>query len=242
MASKQKIAAVIGVLCEVYNRQPTAATYRAYEMGLDGISDEQLDRAGLAVLQSSTQKFMPTPGELRLSAFTEGRGIESRIDDAWRSLNRAIDRYGHGRSVNFRDALVNATVRLLGGWERVCRLTRDEFDKWYYKDFRTTYGRLMDSGCPPDAAGYLVGETERLNGPWVGQPCLRDGKPYELPAPYEVNCHYIPMLESPTAEKQICSRPDTLPKLKLKTVHLCNVADESLVDRLATEDASAPVR
>lgn len=216
MASKEKIAVTIAALCEAFNRSPTKATFMAYEIGLGDISDEQLDRAALATLQSASQKFMPTPGELRALALTEGRGVESRVDEAWSTLNRAIDKFGAGRSVNFRDGLINATVRMLGGWERICQLPVEEFEKWFQKDFRATYSRFMQSGPPVDSAGYLVGETERVNGTWVGFPCLKDGKIYELPMPEEMDSPYKPLIESPPATTQIGERPADIPRVEFR--------------------------
>ena len=61
MASKAKLAAVVGVLCEAFGRKPTAATFTAYEIACGDVSDEQLDAAGHAALRR-TGSFMPTPG------------------------------------------------------------------------------------------------------------------------------------------------------------------------------------
>ena len=141
---------------------------------------------------------------------------EARVDAAWRSLCLAIDRFGASRSVNFRDALINAAVRHLGGWEFACQKSVDDFETWYRKDFARVYTTLLEQGCPIEAAGYLVGETERTNRQWVGKPYGRSGKLYELPAVEEMPATYTPLLESPKAIPGAPLRPASLPKLELK--------------------------
>ena len=215
MASREKVGVVVGMLCEAFNRKPSVPMIEAYYIGIGDLSDEAIDAAGTAVLRGD-YKFMPTPGELRGLASTNGAGVEARCDAAWMVFNRAIDAHGGARSVNFRDALINATVRLLGGWERCCTLPKEEFEKWYRKDFFATYTRLMASGCPQEASGYLIGECERQNGGWVGQEYGKGGKPYELPAPEDVASPYEPALLSPPAAQQITKRSAGIPVIEFK--------------------------
>lgn len=216
MASKQKIAAVVAMLCEAFNRKPSAATFKAYEVGLAGLTDEQINQAANAVLTDSGE-FMPTPGQLRAMAVTGGVGYESQADTAWALLCLAIDRFGSAKSVNFRDALINATVRFMGGWEFVCQRPVEEFEKWTKKAFLETYVRFMRHGCPTELTGYLIGSNEKANGVWVGREFGGGGKPFELPAPEEVCCDYQPLLISQENQQPaLNSRSAELPKLELK--------------------------
>lgn len=218
MANKQKIAATVGMLCEAFNRKPSAATFMAYEIGLDGITDEQLDRAVHSVL-SGGDEFMPTPGQLRALSVTGGLGVDAYADRAWALLCRAIDKFGSARSVNFRDALINATVRFMGGWEFICQRPVEEFEKWTKKDFREAYTRFMQHGCPAELTSYLIGNNEKANVPWIGREYGSGGKPFELPAPEEVSGDYESLLISAAGQQPALNhRPSNIPQLQLRKV------------------------
>lgn len=193
----------------------------AYRIGLAGLSPSQINAATRAVLTSPSFKFMPKPGELRMLAVTYGRGVESQIDAAWLLLSRAIQRHGSSSSVNFRDGLINATVRILGGWSRCCELPTEEFEKWYRRDFSATYSRLLLSGASPDVCGYLRGENERHNSQWVGRTDWGKGDTaYALPAPEEIGCEYEPLLISATGQSPALNhRPTALPQIEMKKVN-----------------------
>lgn len=211
-----EVAKSVGLLAATFGAEFDDLKVEAYRIGLECVGSAAIRQATRAILQSGEHKFMPTPGAIRALAMTDGQGVESRCEAAWMILNKAIDAHGAGRSVNFRDALINATVRLLGGWERCCRMPREEFDKWFRKDFIATYCRLMVHGCPLESAGYLAGECERANGPWVGYEYGKGGKPYELPAPEDVASPYEPALLSAPGAQQLTKRPAGLPTIEFK--------------------------
>ena len=112
MASKETIADIVTVLAEAFGRQSSKTMIAAYAMALDDLSDEQVLAAGRSLLRS-TREFMPTPGQMREVAVTGGAGAEARCDAAWLVFDKAVRMLGADKSVNFRDGLINATVRLL---------------------------------------------------------------------------------------------------------------------------------
>lgn len=211
-----EVAKCIGTLASVFNFECDELAVEAYRMGLEGVASSAIRKATAAILQSPDWKFMPKPGELRSLALTGGQKPEQLTDAAWVALGKAIDRYGSTKSVNFHDAMLNATVKILGGWPRCCQMGVEEFEKWFRKDFVNTYTRFLLHGCPQDLSGYLIGTVERENGQWVGVPCLREGKVYQLPSPEDVDVHYVPLLASPPAREQLTHRPENLPRLELK--------------------------
>lgn len=225
MASVKKIATVVAMLCEAFNRKPTTATFKAYEVGLSDVSDEQLNTAANAVL-ADTAEFMPTPGQLRALALTRGVGYESRADAAWMLLCKAIQKFGGGRSVNFRDGVVNAVVRFLGGWEFVCQRPIEEFEKWTKRDFLAAYTRFMQYGCPPQTTGYLIGSNEKANAGWIGREYGSGGKPYELPAPEDVGCDYEPLVLSAPKQQPVLNQwPRDVPRLELKSTPTITISE-----------------
>jgi len=163
MASKEKIVAAIGTLCEAFNRKPTPLTFKAYEIALADVSDASLDQAATSALRRP-DKFMPTPGELRQLAISGGVSFEARADIAWNEFDRAVGRLGADRSVTFADGLINATVTLLGGWIQCCEKHGDDYFVWLQKQFKQTYVRLCNAPqVPDDLRRPLVGRLQMEN-------------------------------------------------------------------------------
>lgn len=162
MATAKKIAAVVGVLCEAFNRKPSAATFKAYELALRSVSDEMLDVAAGAALVS-VREHIPTPGHLRELAVTGGIGYESRAELAWNEFDKAVGHHGPDRSVSFADGLINATVRYLGDWVFCCGRQGDDYKVWLRKSFLETYRRLCLTGASDSLRAPLMGNVWRDN-------------------------------------------------------------------------------
>lgn len=153
------IAGCVGVLAEAFGRTLTTATIEAYRIGLSGLGPEQIRRATETALR--TCKFMPSPAELReLSA---DQRIEERAVKAWQALSDAVVRNGYIRTVMFDDSGINAAVRALGGWERLCGMPAETFDVFTRKDFIAYYERLARAGVGEEAAAPLIGWFDREN-------------------------------------------------------------------------------
>jgi hypothetical protein len=144
---------------EGYRQTVTAATIAAYELGLGDLPIVAIEQAVKRALRTS--KFMPTPAELRELA-GEAKP-EDRAVLAWSAFERAVLQHGGYASVCFDDAVINATVRSLGGWQRCCGLPPEEFDKWLRKDFLQAYSAFCRAGVGPDAAAPLVGIHDQQN-------------------------------------------------------------------------------
>lgn len=172
-----RIVNAVAMLCEAFNRKPTDATFAAYEIGLNGIGEDGVERAVAVALQKC--KFMPAPAELRELAGTGGGSFDSMAERAWQQFTDAVRRLGPDKSVNFKDGVINAVIRHHGGWQRVCDLPREEFDKWLRRDFIATYVRLCRDGCPEELRRYHAGHYEIENTPWIGR-TMPNGQVYKL--------------------------------------------------------------
>ena len=64
---------------------------------------------------------------------------EDRVQLAWEAMVAAIRDVGGYRSITFEDPAITATVRALGGWERICTTDTEELHKWLRKDFERVY-------------------------------------------------------------------------------------------------------
>lgn len=190
---RASIVACVASLCEAFNRKPTHATFVAYDLGLDGIPVESVERACCNLFQQDTP-YMPSPGQLRKLADSGSVSIEDRSALAFMAIKPAVSKVGHWGSPDFDDPLINAAIRHLGGWQRVCDLETEEFEKWYRKDFIAAYELFARCGADETHIAPLVGAVEASNVasgytqpehanrtriatglPWSGQPIKRLG-------------------------------------------------------------------
>ncbi len=216
MRDPQTIRA-IATLFEAFQRSPTELALAAYDAGLLGVPPDAAERACLLAVQRC--RFLPVPAELREIALTNGTSYETLAAQAFVVLQRAT-RLGEDRSVNFRDGAINATVRRLGGWRRVCLLDAAEFDKWYKRDFVAAYIRVIREGCSPDELAYLPGQLELKNAHLVGT-ALPGGGTYDPErhgggAPAAIPARYRIVHASPEPAPRIAASETLQIGVKLK--------------------------
>lgn len=213
MANKEKVAAVVGMLCEAFNRKPTPLTYKAYMIALADIGDASLDDAGNAVLRGSCD-FMPTPGQLRTLCLTGGVTYAARAEIAWHEFDRAVSVHGGDTSVTFADGLINATARLCGGWIQCCEKTGDDYFVWLQKQFKQCYAQLCESGANDELRRPLCGRLELTNTAFpdrvLNQLRAYTGKPVEVGTSQPV---IAPPSESP---RRLTERPTDVPQIELQ--------------------------
>ncbi|MCX7418727.1 MAG: DUF6475 domain-containing protein [Planctomycetia bacterium] len=110
-------------------------------------------------------QFMPSVHELRKLA----GAADSRIDAkdrpllAWQATRGAFSKVGAYDSPEFDDAVINATIRELGGWLLLCDTPSDEMH-WLEKRFCAIYSALCSVKLPTDQTKRLAGITEVGNG------------------------------------------------------------------------------
>lgn len=175
-ADRPRFLAALGALAVATGTPLDEARSRAYWMALDDLPIEAIERAVRSALRSA--RFFPRPVELREACGDIPPAGRAAI--AFEAVRRAIREQGAYRSVAFDDPLVNATVRNLGGWPRLCGQTKDELDKWTRKDFERVYAALAAvPALEPQATAYLTGIHE-CNA-------AADGRAYSV-APVTVRC------------------------------------------------------
>lgn len=155
----ERFAIVMNALGAAFTRPITPAVLTAYEIGLEGLTIDEIEAAAKRALQ--TCRFMPTPAELRELA--GGLKPEDQAVLAWETAVRAVENYGWYHSVQFEDAAITATIRSLGGWQRFCERCGGEEEKWLRQEFLRTYAAYCKVGVSPEAALPLAGEFERQN-------------------------------------------------------------------------------
>jgi hypothetical protein len=180
-AEKAEFKNLLGALCASFRVEPTTPFFQGYWLGLKSLDLAEFERAVGKALESS--RFMPTPVELRELAGE--MSSNARATHAWNEVRKAIRGKGAWASVAFDCPAINAAVRNLGGWRRLCSLDSEELDKWTRKEFEKVYGTLLQTGFPDYEGRYLEGVHEadnRQNGYKVDPPQeVRTGLP-PLPA------------------------------------------------------------
>jgi hypothetical protein len=158
-SDRETFALFIKGLAAAHGVEASTALQLGYWMGLKDLPLSSIEHAIDRALSSC--RHMPKPVELRELAGEITNTQRAII--AWDALRRAIASHGSYRSVDFDDPLVNATVRNLGGWSKICGTGTEEFEKWTRKEFERVYLSLCASGASTEACAYLVGATEHRN-------------------------------------------------------------------------------
>lgn len=155
----EKFGELITALAAAFGREADDAMQLGYWLGL---KDLELADVEAAVVRAIGEcEYMPKPVELRRGSGVIGTPERAVI--AFGAVEKAIRAYGHRSSVDFEDPLINAAIRNLGGWGRVCSLDTEEFAKWWRKDFERVYSALCQAGATVEACAYLPGRDEADN-------------------------------------------------------------------------------
>lgn len=149
---REEFSELISALVMTFGKQPDAALLMGYWLGLRTLAIADLKRAVHRAFEEC--KFLPKPIELRELAGEVTPDERALL--AWHALNShiAIGPYKH---VDFDDCLINATIRVLGGWPHVLTKTADEWEKWFRLDFLKTYAGFYRHGISGDVCRPLEG-------------------------------------------------------------------------------------
>ena len=104
-------------------------------------------------------QFPPKPADIVREL---GGTFTDRALIAWGRVQRAVQIVGAYQTADFRDPVIHAVIRELGGWSAVCRVPNDElpFLQKRFCDFHRTY---TTRGAPNDTPMQLQGESETTN-------------------------------------------------------------------------------
>jgi hypothetical protein len=216
----EQILECVTILAEAWRQKITPMTVRTYELGLSDLDIADVKRGVMSAIREC--QFMPSVHELRKLAGAAGTRIEAKDRPllAWEAVRRAISKVGAYDSPSFDDAVINATIRELGGWPLLCDTPSDEMH-WLEKRFCATYSALCSVKLPADQTERLAGITEINN--------VRNGHP-SAPIPVaQVRC----LTSSSVADKPITRRFEQQEVPKLTGPH---VASENLAKRLTFDD------
>ena len=133
---RDRFLELISALAASFRTEATEPLLMGYWIGLQDMAIEDFERAATKAI--ATCRFMPVPAELRDLAGT-GQAIAAM--DAWQAVIGAMRSVGRYRGVDF-GPLVNAVIRNLGGWTRLCNTDSDELHSFTRKDFERVYATM----------------------------------------------------------------------------------------------------
>ena len=151
----QRIRSAIETLAEVFHRSLTDTALDLYVQAVGDLEVAALDTAISAAAAGSMH--FPCPAEIRELAGAATPTAQDRAALAFQALREAISRIGGFRSPDFEDALINAVVRNLGGWQRACEMPLSQYYGNYREDFMCIYEMFCRLGPSDEMTAPLVG-------------------------------------------------------------------------------------
>lgn len=158
MLPRDKFAIGIMALLEMLGVERSEAALELLYATLRHLSEQAFERAIARAAREC--KFMPAASELlEFSGFAK---TSDRALVAWSEVREAIHAHGVYVSVDFEDASINAAIRGMGGWERVCMMPTAEAEVWGRKEFERQY-LAFSAHLPGEYARPLMGIADVHN-------------------------------------------------------------------------------
>ena len=149
---------VFTMLCETYNKQPTKSLASAYFMVLEDLTIQEFQTAVKSVL--ATRKFTNLPMPADILEIVNGNPDDVALI-ALKELEDAMSIHGAYKSVIFKNKVIMACVRGMGGWQAICQMPSEEW-KFQKQEFLKLYRAYHRNGKYPEV-DYLVGLSEHKN-------------------------------------------------------------------------------
>lgn len=155
-SDKKTFALLIGVMHETFGKAASRPAIEGYWLSLADIEWSSCQRAIHTAMM--TCDFLPTPSKIR--QIVVGGTDEDIASQAWLDVVKAMP-IGCYKAVSFRDPVINATLRALGGWPSLfdkCSNSQDE--SFYRHAFVKTYCALSHGRLDGEATAPLAGLAE----------------------------------------------------------------------------------
>lgn len=155
----QRVLVAIAALGAAFGKEVSNPMLTGFRLGLNDLAVPDILLAVDRALREC--KFMPSVYELRQLAGT--MPTESRAVLAWGCVRDSIGRVGGYASVDFDDPIVNAAIRELGGWVKLCDTPAEELDRFIRPRFERTYCVLFQWGVSGESGAPLIGMCDGDN-------------------------------------------------------------------------------
>lgn len=152
----------LGAVCVSLQKEPDDMLFEVY---LEDLSDLDIGAFEEACRRARRElKFFPKPSELRELAGAGAPKPAGRALLALEQVRKAIRDHGRRGTFDFRDPLIHACIRTLGGWNQLCNSDPD----WTTQKWTKTWDSLAGAELPTHVTGAISGGEPgpaRLLGP-----------------------------------------------------------------------------
>ncbi len=155
---KRKFKELMAGVGELYGKDITKPLLSLYFNALEELSIEQVSQAFTNHVKSTGKEgtFFPKPADLMRQIKGSEEDRKASTDDramiAWSCIEQAMSRIGSYQALELEDKQALATVKAMGGWQKLCETTYDqlpfrrrEFIKMYETFERTPIEKLPAS-------------------------------------------------------------------------------------------------
>lgn len=167
MMTRDEFTRSIAVLTAGVGKPMPLEQLEAWFAVLGDMTVEQLQAGIVTTLRTHEFAGFPPVGLIRKNAVGKESPTPTLTDRstvAWIAVKRAVSLHGGYQTVQFDDPIITATIRALGGWERICTTDSGEkFDTWLRKEFETTYSALIKCGVNASDTVPLPGLCDVAN-------------------------------------------------------------------------------
>lgn len=155
----------------------TEPQLKLYKMLLDDIPDELFIQGINTMLRERPYTSLPSPAEIRKFCLgTREDDLNIRISQAKNKLEIGLSSIGTYNTVVFDDPIIHLVVRDLGGWIKLGKMDRDDFEKFMtfefpklYKGYATRKNTdipVMLTGISEDKTINYIGNKEKAKK-WI---------------------------------------------------------------------------
>lgn len=155
----------------------TKPQLKLYKMLLDDIPEELFIQGINTMLRERPYTSLPSPAEIRKFCLgTREEDLNIRIAQAKNKLVGALDSVGTYATVVFDDPIIHLIIRDLGGWIKLGKMDRDDYEKFLtfefpklYKGYATRKNTdipIMLKGISEDKTINYIGNKEKAQK-WV---------------------------------------------------------------------------
>jgi hypothetical protein len=153
---KERFGKSLAALFLNFNEPLTTERIHIYWLALNDLPIEMIEESVLDAIRGETD-FLPKPAKLREFA---GVGGDAAVFRAFATAQAALP-IGQWKTVCFRDRVINATIRNLGGWpDFIARFNSVDGAKWVRHEFCKAYTGLSHGKLSDEATKPLAGNSD----------------------------------------------------------------------------------
>lgn len=132
---------------------------KLFYLALKDLTDDQFLGSILQIVQKTTKLF-PDDNLIAMIREKTSGTEQDRAVLAWDEATSAVKKHGFYKTVSFEDAVINAVIESMGGWEAFSNIEAEDVP-FRKKDFLELYKAI--SGSARKLPEKLPGHFERIN-------------------------------------------------------------------------------